>query len=112
MQIDNSCRGEWSSGTLFEGIKKLFQDRGLEICGRPYNTPNILFWNLRKTAGFPTQTTENNVTMLSGFNPLLLNVLCEKGFEELKNCTPYLMLIDMLIVQRYDVINEIRNIML
>ena len=112
MQIDNSCKGEWSSGTLFEGIKKLFQDRGLEICGRPYNTPNILFWNLRKTNGFPTQTTENNVTMLSGFNPLLLNVLCEKGFDELKNCTPYLMLMEILIVERYDAINEIRNIML
>jgi hypothetical protein len=112
MQIDNSCQGKWSSGTLFEGIKKLFQDRGLEICGRPYNTPNILFWNLRKTNGFPTQTTENNVTMLSGFNPLLLNALCEKGFDELKNCTPYLMLMDMLIVERYDAINELRNIML
>ena len=112
MQIDNSCQGQWSSGTLFEGIKKLFQDRGLEICGRPYNTPNILFWNLRKTNGFPTQTTENNVTMLSGFNPLLLNALCEKGFDELKNCTPYLMLRDILIVERYDAINEIRNIML
>ena len=84
----------------------------MEICGRPYNTPNILFWNLRNTNGFPTQTTENNVTMLSGFNPLLLNVLCEKGFEELKNCTPYLMLMDMLVVERYSAINEIRNIIL
>ena len=112
MQIDNSCRGKWCSGTLFEEIKKLFQDRGLEICGRPYNTPNILFWNLRKTNGFPSQTTENNVTMLSGFNPLLLNVLCEKGLDELKNCTPYLMLVELLIAERYNAINEIRNIML
>ena len=112
MQIDNRCRGKWWSGTLFEDIKKLVQDRGLEICGRPYNTPNILFWNLRNTHGFPSQTTENNVTMLSGFNPLLLNVLCEKGLDELKNCTPYLMLVELLIAERYNAINEIRNIML
>jgi hypothetical protein len=112
MQIDNSCGGTWSSSCLFDSLKSLFHEKGLEICGRPYSTPNILFWNLRKTNGFPSQTTEKNVTMLSGFNPMLLNTLCDKGFEELKNCTPYTMLLDLLNSKRYDNINSITNIML
>ena len=112
MQIDNGIQGTWSAGTLFENLKTLFQEKGLEIWGRPYNPPNILFWNLRKTAGFPSQTTEKNVTMLSGFNPMLLNTLCDKGFEELKNCTPFAMLLDLLNSKRYDTINSITNIML
>ena len=111
MQIDNSCKGEWSSTTLFENIKSLFHEKGLEVCGRPYSTPNVLFWNLRKTSGFPSQTTENNVTMLSGFNPMLLNILCDKGVDELKNCTPYLLLQDLLNTKRYDNINTITNLM-
>lgn len=111
MQIDNSCKGQWSSTTLFENIKSLFHEKGLEVCGRPYSTPNVLFWNLRKTSGFPSQTTENNVTMLSGFNPMLLNILCDKGVDELKNCTPYLLLQDLLNTKRYDNINTITNLM-
>ena len=111
MQIDHSCDGEWSSNTLFENIKSLFHEKGLKICGRPYSTPNVLFWNLRKTSGFPSQTTENNVTMLSGFNPMLLNILCDKGFDELKKCSPYLLLVDLLNTKRYDNINNITNLM-
>ena len=41
--------------------------------------PHIVFWNLRKTTGFPSLSTDQNVSMLSGFSPALLYVFCEKG---------------------------------
>ena len=110
MQIDNSTDGVFNSKHLYENIKKMFQETGLNHNGIPYNPPNILFWNLRKTSGFPTKTTENNVTMLSGFNPTLLNILCDKGFEELKNTSPYDILVDLLNKSRYDNVNDIKQL--
>ena len=74
--------------TTYKNIKKMFQEKGIELWGRPFNPPNILFWNLRKTNGFPTQATEDNVTMLSGYSPFLLNVLCEKGFDKKYGARP------------------------
>ncbi|HIF48724.1 MAG TPA: DUF2828 family protein [Cytophagales bacterium] len=112
MQIDHSQKNSYSSNTLYENLKTLFQDAGLEMYGIPIYPPNILFWNLRKTDGFPSQTTENNITMLSGFSPLLLNVFCNKGFEQLKKINPYDMLLEILNNERYNGVNEIRNIML
>ena len=110
MQIDNSTDSVFNSKHLYENIKKMFQETGLNHNGIPYNPPNILFWNLRKTSGFPTKTTENNVTMLSGFNPTLLNILCDKGFEELKNTSPYDILVDLLNKSRYDNVNDIKQL--
>ena len=48
--------------------------------------------------------------MLSGFSPLLLNVLCEKGFEELKKVKPFDMLINLLETERYSVLDDFRNL--
>ena len=48
--------------------------------------------------------------MLSGFNPTLLNILCDKGFEELKNTSPYDILIQLLNKNRYDNINGLKEL--
>ena len=110
MQINSAIENGYNSTSLYENIKRLFHEKGLNISGRPFNPPNVLFWNLRSTHGFPTQTTENNITMLSGFSPLLLNVLCEKGFEELKKVKPFDMLINLLETERYSVLDDFRNL--
>lgn len=110
MQINSAIDNGYNSTSLYENIKRLFHEKGLNISGRPFNPPNVLFWNLRSTHGFPTQTTENNITMLSGFSPLLLNVLCEKGFEELKKVKPFDMLINLLETERYSVLDDFRNL--
>ena len=64
------------------------------------------FWNLRQTQGFPTSVTEKNVTMLSGYNAMLLNAFCEKGMEGLKEMTPIKMLDGLLSNKRYTHLEE------
>ena len=70
-------------------IQKMYEEKG-------YTAPHILYWNLRTTEGFPCVTTEKNITMLSGFSPILLNVFQTKGIEALHKYTPYCMITEML----------------
>ena len=55
--------------TLYENCMLLFNDAGLHTCWKlPYNVPNIVFWNLTSTNGFPCKTYYKNCVMKSGFN--------------------------------------------
>ena len=100
MQIDQASRE--NTKTMMENIKEMYYNAGMESAWRtPYEAPHILFWNLRKTSGFPTLSSENNVTMLSGYSAQLLNIFCNKGIEELKTMTPYRMITDILSSRRY-----------
>ena len=44
--------------------------------------------------------------MLSGYSSALLNILCEKGIDELKEFTPRRMIKDMLANERYTILEE------
>jgi hypothetical protein len=105
MQIDcaTPARGEDSlDGTMMENIKNMFHSAGLMSKYKtPYTPPHILFWNLRNTTGFPTLSTEENTTMLSGYNATLLNIFVEKGLDGLKKYTPSNMLSELLNNNRY-----------
>ena len=87
--------------TLFENIKQMFAKMGERLYGEPCKAPHIVFWNLRKTTGFPSLSTDQNVSMLSGFSPALLNVFCEKGVAGLQQYTPWTTLINSLSNNRY-----------
>jgi len=101
MQID-CCLTSDQQNTLYDNIKLMFNNAGMETSyQKPYNPPHILFWNLRQTNGFPTTVTQNNVTMLSGYNAMLLNAFCEKGMNALTDITPIKMLDDLLSNKRY-----------
>jgi hypothetical protein len=93
------ARRAWA--TLFEKIKQKYADVGMRLYGAPLNPPHILFWNLRKTEGFPTLSTEAGCSMMSGYDPTVLNMFCEKGIAALKEMTPYKMLTDRLSKERY-----------
>ena len=100
MQFDQA--GNENYNTIIDTIKIKYATAGLNSkFGQPYKVPHILFWNLRKTEGFPCISTDRNVTMLSGYSSTLLNLFCEKGIEELKGCTPYKMLCELLNHERY-----------
>jgi hypothetical protein len=60
-----------------------------------------VFWNLRKTTGFPAISTDQNVSMMSGVSPALLNVFCEKGVAGLQQYTPWDTLMESLKNTRY-----------
>ena len=64
--------------TMHDVIKRSFAEAGVEICGRPYPAPKIIYWNLRgDTRGFPVQANTPNTQMLSGFSPSLLKLLLD-----------------------------------
>jgi Domain of unknown function (DUF2828) len=93
------ARGKWD--ILFHQIKKKYADTGMRLYGTPLNPPHILFWNLRKTNGFPTLSNEANCSMMSGYDPTILNMFCELGIDALKNLTPYMILQKQLDNPRY-----------
>ncbi len=108
MQIDSAMIGGEDKNTMIENIKNMYHSAGLVSQYKtPYNPPHILFWNLRNTSGFPSLSTQENVSMLSGYNATLLNVFVEKGYEGLKKCTPASMLFDVLNHKRYNILDEI-----
>jgi hypothetical protein len=105
MQIDHCGTGDLN--TLYDNISKKFKNAGLKSkFGVAYPVPHILFWNLRKTNGFPVLSTQKNVTMMSGYSSALLNVLSDKGMEGLKEFTPAKMLMDILDNDRYSILDS------
>jgi hypothetical protein len=98
--------------TLFENIRQMFAKMGERMYSNtssgsmpqaPLKPPHIVFWNLRKTTGFPCLSTDENVSMMSGFSPALLNVFCQKGIDGLKNYTPWNTLNETLKNTRYSI---------
>ena len=115
---DSSCgsqtRGavtETEAAATTETVRQIlvqkFHDAGVEICGKGYKMPHILFWNLRSTNGFPELSYQNNVTMLSGYSPMLLNSFMEDGMTGLREVTPWGMLTKMLDKERYNVLESL-----
>jgi hypothetical protein len=107
---DSKC-GSHSRGAVSETVRQIlvkkFHDAGVEICGKGYKMPHILFWNLRSTTGFPELSYQNNVTMLSGYSPMLLNSFMEDGMTGLREVTPWGMLTKMLDKERYNVLESL-----
>ena len=100
--------------TMFTVIEKMYSDAGMRSkYNTPFRVPHLLFWNLRSTTGFPVSSTTKNVSMLSGFNSTLLNAMCNKGIDALKEFTPGKMLRDILSQKRYAVMeSDVREFMI
>ena len=63
--------------TQLERIASRFAAAGVAISGKPYPAPRIVFWNLRAVdgGGYPAQAHSDNVQLLSGFSPSMLEVV-------------------------------------
>ena len=104
MQIDHADSNATSMNDL---IKKMFADAGKYTSHQiPYEPCHILYWNLRATSGFPCLTTQENISMLSGFSPQLLNTFCKDGLKGLQNYTPWNCLLNQLQNERYIWVND------
>lgn len=107
MQIDQADKNATSMNSL---IKELFYEAGKYTSHKqPYEPCHILFWNLRSSSGFPCLSTEQNVSILSGFSPQLLNTFCNEGIDGLKNFTPWNSLLAQLQNERYMWVKEYVN---
>lgn len=102
MQMDQSSRTPYS--TVYESMRLMYHDAGMRsIYGTPYEVPHIVFWNLRKTDGFPTIGNETGVTMISGYNASMIEVLMNKGVNALRSMTPWDLLRDVLRNPRFSI---------
>jgi hypothetical protein len=94
-----AARGKWD--TMYDKIKQKYAETGMRLYGQPLKAPHILFWNLRSTSGFPAMSTEAGCSMMSGYDPTVLNMFCEQGISALKDLTPYNNLLKKLDNERY-----------
>jgi hypothetical protein len=92
--------------TLYDTMKTKYEAAGIRVHGKPYKPPHILFWNLRSTSGFPSLCNQQNVSMMSGFSPALLNLFCEQGMSSLEACTPWFLLQRSLENDRYKIMRD------
>lgn len=104
MHIDQADK---NSTTMHSDIEKIFYEAGLRSkFATPFKAPRIIYWNLRSTAMFPVLSFVNNVNMLSGFSQIIMNSLCEKGIDGLKDCTPWELLKLQLSNKRYSWVDD------
>jgi hypothetical protein len=92
--------------TLYRKITQKYNEVGQRLYGAPLPVPHILFWNLRYTDGFPTLSTQDNATMMSGFNSQLLNEFCDKGIDALREYTPWYMFVSSHNRPEYDIFEQ------
>lgn len=64
-----------------ERIEACFAAQGLPC-------PHILWWNLRRTRGFPTVMTKANTTCVSGYSASLLKAFQEDAMKAIGSATP------------------------
>jgi hypothetical protein len=108
MQIHDSGGASSSPNmeTLYDVMGRKYAETGMRLHGKPFRTPHIIFWNFRSTDGFPSLSSQPNVSMVSGFSPALLNHFCEKGIEAFQSCNPWTNLVEMINQPRYQVLED------
>lgn len=91
-------------------IKKMFKDEGLKSkWSTPFEPPKIIFWNMRNTTEYPTLTTNNNISVITGFTTSILESFCYNGIDALNECNPWSCLQQQLHVARYDWVEKTLN---
>lgn len=101
MQLDSID----TKSILIDYIEKQFTEAGQKLWNKPFKPPHIIFWNMRSTNGFPALSINNNCSMISGFNPYLLNHFCNNKNGN-KNCTPWQMFKKALDNPRYSILDQ------
>jgi hypothetical protein len=79
MQFDEANKDNKNNknkDVLQERLEKKFAKVGIEISGKPYKVPRIIYWNLRpNTTGFPVESSTLNTQLLSGYSPSLFKLI-------------------------------------
>jgi len=106
MQVNNNKDREFAS--LYEAVKTKYEEAGIKAIQRPYKMPHIIFWNLESSDGFPALSIHSGVSMISGYNPKMLNLFCDKVSigSPCGTSTPYTKLKELLNSKRYKCMEE------
>ena len=91
----NSC-GSYSN---YETAKQKYLELGLEI-------PLVIFWRVdTKTSQQPVTMKDESTMLINGFSPAIMRLITEMNSEDLKNITPYNMMLKAIekynYVERY-----------
>jgi len=72
--------------TTHDMVKAAFNKLGMEICGKPYEPPRIIYWNIRGNSycgvHAPVEADHEGVQMLSGYSPALMKLVLAGEVEE------------------------------
>jgi len=100
--------GDSCMDVMYDSIARMYASAGRRTkWKRPYKPPHCLFWNLRLGKGFPVYSKQKNVTVMSGYNSALLNILCMKRTSVLTQVSPYHKLANILDHKRYQTMQTI-----
>lgn len=92
MEFDYAVRVD---GNLFEGYARKFAEHG-------YKLPRLVFWNvMSRTCNIPVQENENGIALVSGFSPVICNMVMSTEID------PYKCLLEAINVERYDMVEEL-----
>jgi hypothetical protein len=106
MQINQADGSSTDNNILVDMIRKKYENIGMKHYGKPIKPPHIILWNLRSTNGFPCLHFYENITMVSGYSPVLLNSLCNDGLKGLNQFTPWIGLQNSIKNKRYDYLEQ------
>jgi hypothetical protein len=110
MQIDNLEK----SIVLKKYIDEQFAEAGLKLWEKPFNSPHIIFWNIRSTSSFPSLSIYNNCSMISGNNPNIINNFSKskKDNDIFNFVTPWNNFLKLMKNKRYNILDkQIREIL-
>jgi len=91
--------------SFYDTIREKYKETGIRLYGKALKPPQLLFWNLKSTDGFPNLFNEDNTTMETGFNPSLLKSFSQDKCGYNKN-TPWSHMIKTLEKERYKILSN------
>lgn len=98
-----NSRNSWE--TIHERLVRRFAEVGMEVCGREYTLPHMIYWNLRgDTDGFPVVHDQKGCQLVSGFSVAILKEIFNN--RNLNDITPWKSLKSTLDGQRYEHVSQ------
>jgi hypothetical protein len=104
MQFDSAnSNSNWE--TMHEHIQETFRTVGIKTCGKPYQVPHFIYWNVRgDTNGLPVVSSELGCQIVSGYSIAILKEIFKN--QDLTNITPWSNLQSTLDGTRYEIIRN------
>lgn len=94
MQFDQCCRK--FDNTALEMIDRMYAESG-------YQRPEIIFWNVRSSVGFPAKKDARGVVMVGGYSPdVLASLFNIKSAGEREEITPEKNMLNTLLSEQYN----------
>lgn len=106
----NKVKPDIKDKTTHDIISESFKQAGIKACGKPWEAPTIVYWNVRCGNGFPVQSDTPNTQLLSGFSLSLLKLVLDNGaIDNMKQPTPYETFLNAVRSEKYSAVRDIIN---